>query len=130
MWSKSYTTAKSLMTIGCNATTNNRLLSSAPGLQSSSPASAASTRGSSSVPAVTDAPKNSQPSLEPADPWKVRFWVLAPTLVSHGTEAGLPVVAAPGPLLPFDVATNTPASAAKRKAMSSGPIANELLPIE
>ena len=65
-----------------------------------------------------------------ATPSNDRACVLAPTLVSQGTEAGLPVVAAPGPELPLEVATKTPASAANRKARSSGPIVNEPLPIE
>ena len=51
-------------------------------------------------------------------------------LVSQGTDAGLPVVAAAGPLLPLDVATNTPASAAKRNATSSGPIDADVDPME
>ena len=91
---------------------------------------AASTSGSTSVPAVTDAPKNSHPSGDEAEPWNVRSCVLAPTLVNHGTDAGLPVVAGFGPLLPFEVATKTPASAANRNATSSGPTANEPDPIE
>ena len=45
-----------------------------------------------------------------------RASVLAPTVVSHGTEAGEPTVPAPGPLLPAELATKTPASEAPRKA--------------
>ena len=51
--------------------------------------------------------------------------MLAPTLVNHGTEAGEPVVAGFGPLLPLEVATKTPALAANRKAISSGPMAKD-----
>ena len=46
-------------------------------------------------------------------------WV-APTAVIQGTPDGVPTVPAPGPALPLDVATKTPASAANRNAMSSG----------
>ena len=45
---------------------------------------------------------------------KARLCELAPTVVSQGTEAGPPMVAAPGPEFPADVATKTPASAANR----------------
>ena len=39
---------------------------------------------------------------------------VAPTVVIHGTDAGPPIVPAPDPSLPAEVATNTPASAANR----------------
>src|SRR4051794_30229880 len=39
-----------------------------------------------------------------------RCSVSAPTVVSHGTEAGEPTVLAPAPALPAELATNTPAS--------------------
>ena len=61
---------------------------------------------------------------------KVRSWVLAPTDVTHGTEAGPPTVSAPGPELPFEVATQTLASAANRKAMSAGSVRDAPPPIE
>ena len=52
-----------------------------------------------------EAPKNSQPSDEDAEPWNVRSWVLAPTVVIQGIVPGLPRVLAPGPEFPADVAT-------------------------
>src|SRR6478609_6518627 len=44
-----------------------------------------------------------------------RLCVEAPTEVSHGASAGEPVVAKPGPSLPFEVATKMPAARAARK---------------
>ena len=48
----------------------------------------------------------------------------------QGTQVGDPVVAGPGPLLPAESATKTPASAAYRKASSSGPKPIPAEPIE
>ena len=59
-------------------------------------------------------------SPKTTDPWNARSWWLAPTEVTQGTDAGLPTVDGLGPALPAEVATNTPASAANKKAMSSG----------
>lgn len=71
---------------------------------------------------VTEAPtyRLLLPSFATAE--NVRLWLLAPTEVTQGTCAGLPMVPACGPELPLDVATRTPLSAAKRKAMSSIPM--------
>src|SRR4051794_14114598 len=46
----------------------------------------------------------------------VRAGLSAATEVSHGTVVGVPTVLAPGPLLPAELATNTPASEAPRNA--------------
>ena len=43
-----------------------------------------------------------------------RLWVDAPTEVSHGASAGPKVVESPGPSLPFEAATKTPAARAFR----------------
>ena len=50
--------------------------------------------------------------------------------LTHGTDAGPPTVAAPGPLLPFDGAVHTLASAANRKARSAGSVSDAPPPIE
>jgi hypothetical protein len=50
----------------------------------------------------------------------------APTAVSHGAEAGVPTVLASGPALPAELATNTPASEAPRKATESGSMTVEV----
>ncbi len=52
----------------------------------------------------------------------VRASDAAATVVSHGTAAGEPTVDSPGPALPAEFATNTPASEAPRNATSVGPI--------
>ena len=57
---------------------------------------------------------------------KARELDAAATEVSHGTEAGEPTVSAPGPALPAELATKTPASDAPRKAISSEPITVEV----
>ena len=86
----------------------------------SPPANSASTSGSlPTVPGVIEAPLTLPPLSSFTSPSKNRSNVLAPTVVSHGTEAGPPIVAAPDPLFPAEVATKTPASAANRNAMSS-----------
>src|SRR3954451_2502861 len=97
-------------------------------------APAASTSGVSGSAWVTDAPLIENCSLLPlivAVAVNARASVSAPTVVSHGTEAGEPTVEAPGPELPAELATNTPASEAPRKATSSGPITVDVvLPTE
>ena len=55
-------------------------------------------------------------------PRNVRAGLSAATAVTHGTEVGEPTVLAAGPSLPAEVATNTPASEAPRKATSTGSI--------
>ena len=78
----------------------------------------ASTRLKFSMPCVTEPPHRPVGGvpgpLSVMSLMKARLCELAPTLVSHGTEAGPPMVPAPGPELPADVATKTPASAANR----------------
>ena len=53
-----------------------------------------------------------------AEPFTSRLCVPAATVVSHGL--GCATVELAGPLLPAEAATNTPASAANRKATSTG----------
>src|SRR6478736_5513105 len=82
-----------------------------------SPALAESTSGESGSALVTEAPLIVKVSLAPLTvtvEMKARASVLAPTVVTHGTDAGEPTVPAPGPLLPAELATNTPASDAPR----------------
>ena len=50
--------------------------------------------------------------------WTGRSWVLAATVVIHGRLCA--TVLAPGPLLPAEAATNTPAAAALKNASSTG----------
>jgi hypothetical protein len=50
----------------------------------------------------------------------------AATVVSHGLTWA---TATPGPLLPADAATNTPAVAARRKACSTGSLMLVWLPL-
>src|SRR4051794_33036151 len=116
--------------------------SSVPALQSArspagapgSPAAAASTTGVSGSALVTDAPLIVNCSLAPLTvtvEMNARAIVLAPTVVSHGTEAGEPTVPAPGPSLPAELATKTPAPEAARYAMPSAPRKREVeLPTE
>ncbi len=63
-------------------------------------------------------------------PWNERSCVFAPTVVTHGRLAGPPIVPAPLPELPADVATQTFALAANRNAMSSEPVTLAPPPIE
>ena len=97
--------------------------SSVPGRHRSSPSSSASTSGRllPTAPGVERGALDLATARRLTSPSKKRCWVLAPTVVSHGALPGEPIVSAPGPLLPADVATNTPASAANRNAMSSAP---------
>jgi hypothetical protein len=98
------------------------------------PAPAASTSGVSGSAFVTEAPLIVNVSLAPLTVTvavKDRASELAATVVSHGTEAGEPTVPAPGPSLPAELATKTPASAALRKAIESSPITVDVgLPTE
>ena len=75
------------------------------------------------TPSVIEAPSNSRTSPLSATrvTWemKCRFVVDAPTVVIHGASPGEPIVFAPGPLFPAEVATNTPWSRALRKARAS-----------
>ena len=62
------------------------------------------------TPAVMDAPvvvKVSALLVTVSVDWKARCWVDAATVVTHGPWWS--VVPAPGPLLPADAATKTPA---------------------
>ncbi len=52
------------------------------------------------------------------EPTPLRLWVPLATVVTHGP--GWATVDEPGPLLPAEVATKMPASAANRKAISTG----------
>src|SRR5690606_3652764 len=94
-------------------------------------ASAAITTGSGPAPPVTEVPTNS--TVSPLSAVRVRvlrnarFCVEAATVVTHG-ETWL-TVAAPGPSLPAEAATNTPAAYASRNASSTGSV-NGLLPPE
>jgi hypothetical protein len=65
---------------------------------------------------VTLAPRNSEPSPSSTEPWKVRSWVDAPTVMTHGATAGAPTVPAPGPSLPAATDANTPPRFANRNA--------------
>src|SRR3954452_19313029 len=92
---------------------------------------AASTSGVAGSALVTDAPVivNVPPlPLTVTVEVKARASVLAATVVSHGTDAGEPTVPAPGPELPAELATNTPASEAPKKAISSGPMTYDVVP--
>ena len=69
------------------------------------------TIGSGPAPAVIDAPVNSAvaaPAVNVSVDWNSRVWVDAPTVVTHG--ARWLAVPAPGPSLPADAETNTPAA--------------------
>src|SRR5439155_18995566 len=81
---------------------------------------------------VTDAPVtvNAGPvdGVIVALAWKVRAAFSAPTDVSHGTVVGVPTVPASGPSLPAELATNTPASEAPRKANSTGSMTFDVVP--
>ena len=57
---------------------------------------------------------------------KVRLWVDAATVVTHGLRWS--VVFAPGPELPAEAATKTPAAYASRKASSTGSLYGSLPP--
>ena len=63
-----------------------------------------------------DAPGKLAPSIT-AEPWPTRSCVSAATVVIHGL--GCATVDAPGPLLPAEAETKTPASAALRNAISA-----------
>src|SRR5690606_21440562 len=83
-----------------------------------------------SIPWVTDAPRStsvSSPDLRVSVELNSRVWVEAATVVTHG-ETWL-TVDAPGPLLPAEAATNTPAAYASRNASSTGSV-NGLVPPE
>ena len=79
----------------------------------------ASTTGSGEeTPPVIDAPLIDGPPVRVIVDWKVRLCVEAATVVTHGPRWS--VVLAPGPELPADAATKTPAAYASRKASSTG----------
>src|SRR3954451_17200346 len=83
---------------------------------------AASASGVAGSALVTEAPLNEKVPVAPLTVTvavKARCSVSAPTVGSHGTEAGEPTVPTPGPALPAELATNTPASDAPRKASDS-----------
>jgi hypothetical protein len=65
---------------------------------------------------VVEAPTYRAP-LPSSTAWKARRNVAAATVVTHG--AGWSSVLAPGPLLPAELATNTPALEAARKAWAT-----------
>src|ERR671910_655540 len=50
---------------------------------------------------------------------KLRLWVLAATVITHGASAGDPIVAAPGPSFPAAAETKMPALRASRNASES-----------
>jgi len=64
----------------------------------------------------TNGPKPPGPPLKVMVLVKVRLWVALPNDVAHGELAGEPIVPAPGPLFPAEIATNTPAPRASRNA--------------
>ncbi len=64
----------------------------------------------------TIAPTSVRPSPSRTAPWNA-WWVLAPTVVTHGATCA--TVPAPRPSLPAEVATNTPAAVAPRNARST-----------
>src|SRR4051794_6760498 len=66
---------------------------------------------------VVEAPTYRAP-LPSSTAWNARRKVAAATVVTHG--AGWSSVLAPGPLLPAELATNTPALAAPRNAIDTG----------
>src|SRR5215208_743856 len=66
---------------------------------------------------VVEAPTYRAP-LPSSSAWKARRCVAAATVVTHG--AGWSSVLAPGPLLPAEFATNTPALDAARNAWATG----------
>jgi len=75
-------------------------------------------RGFGPTEAATDAPWYVAPLPSVTDPTPSRLCVPAATVVTHGL--GCATVLPPGPSLPAEVATKTPASAANRKATSTG----------
>src|SRR6476661_9240346 len=82
-----------------------------------------------SIPLVRDVPVSlSRPLSEFRVRTEVywRIWVDAATVVTHGAKC--PVVPAPGPSLPADVATKTPALYASRKAISAGSVYGSVPP--
>src|SRR5687768_7035762 len=87
-----------------------------------------STRGAGPTPAESVAPvvETGLPSPWPGSTSSVdsnlRARLDAATEVTQGTEVGEPTVEGLGPLFPAELATNTPASAAKRNARSAGPM--------
>src|SRR6185295_12496460 len=81
-------------------------------------ASVASINGDGPTAAVYEAPLKVVPLPSVTEPLPSRLWVPAATVVIHGD--GCATVAVAGPLLPAEAATNTPASAANRKAISTG----------
>src|SRR5688572_18306769 len=89
----------------------------------------ARTTGNGPTPAVTDAPVNvavSAPAARVRVDANSRRCVEAATVVTQG-ERWL-AVPAPGPLLPAEVATNTPAAYASRNANSTGSVSGVVPP--
>ncbi len=78
---------------------------------------------------MLDAPTKRRPSAS-SSTFSLILCVLAATVVSHGL--GWSSVLSPGPLLPAEADTKTPAAAALRNASSTGSITedSEPLPIE
>ena len=73
--------------------------------------------GAGPIAVASDAPKYVAPLPSVTEPSPLRLCVPAATVVIQGPGcATVPVV---GPLLPAEAATNTPASAANRKAIST-----------
>src|SRR6478735_6021352 len=89
-----------------------------------------STTGSGPAPAVMEAP--SPVNLSPLAAVSVsvlansRVWVEAATVVTHGERWF--AVEAPGPSLPAEAATNTPAAYASRNASSTGSVDGSVPP--
>src|SRR4051812_19524137 len=74
---------------------------------------AASTTGVAVSALVTEAPLKVNVSFAPLIVTVEENWrasVSAPTVVSHGTDAGEPTVPTPGPALPAELAMKMPAS--------------------
>src|SRR4051812_49362928 len=97
----------------CAGSSDCGLHSAASAAWPGSPAAAPSTSGLAGRAPVTDAPV----TVKSLAPWIVtvetneRYVVSAATAVVQGTLDGAPTVLAPGPALPAEVATNTPAGA-------------------
>src|SRR5215217_7650177 len=92
--------------------------------------SLASTTGAGPAPGVIEAPSTVKVSPLPAFTVSVvansRVWVDAATVVTHGDR--WLTVPAPGPSLPADAETNTPAAYASRNASSTGSVNGSVPP--
>src|ERR1700758_4999768 len=102
--------------------------STAVGLAPESPAFTESMSGEDATPTPRPTPVKVMPLPRVTVFGKLWSYVPAATVVSHGIA--LSTVEAPGPALPAAAETNTPAAAALKKAISSGPNWSTLSPTE